>query len=482
MLHRNLWRKAGPISCLLAVFLLLGCSENKSPTGSQSASSRNGASGGSDSSSPSASNRSRPGSQSKPVMSVEQAKAEVDKWDAEEKAAYEEIKRLSADDPNNRDAINAAGRRKQKAYSMKRRAEMALRKAISAEGQARRDAERTQQQAQAKKKKSISEMVQAKEDAAYAHIRAGRYDEAKAQIKSIRDIPGIDDRRAQKVSMATTIEALAQRRKDPKNAQDNALKDKLILAAAKESTRLRSDAIEWLIKNYELRMRMEGKKVSDSRKRAFDNERQAIRSGLFETRVYASLQFRCMSAPVKNQTSSTGTSMSAQNLIDDHLYGMWRSVWHAEHEYNQRQALSRNRNEQEAARREAQTRLEKKLVGITSSGKDVQRAAAAMWMHRFKVPADIAIPALSRSLKDSNVSVRLMSARGIGNYTSQAAGAVPALIEALKDDSDFVRQLVISTLGRIGPAAKAAIPTLTELSKDQKFGYSAQSALQKIER
>ena len=93
---------------------------------------------------------------------------------------------------------------------------------------------------------------------------------------------------------------------------------------------------------------------------------------------------------------------------------------------------------------------------------------AAISLGNMGPKAKVAVPALTKLLKDKNPAVRQCAAQSRGASAPRRSTAVPALIELLKDEDSTVRLETARGLGGIGPAAKAAVPALMELatSKD----------------
>ncbi len=125
------------------------------------------------------------------------------------------------------------------------------------------------------------------------------------------------------------------------------------------------------------------------------------------------------------------------------------------------------------------------LAHVLASEPDpVIRGLAAIALRdqgRASLPA---LPALMDALKDSDVSVRMMSANAISAIGDSAAAAVPALIAAgsVKGEQVHVLRSVAAALGSIGkPAATSALPLLRELAKIPRVSWAAQDAIRKIE-
>jgi HEAT repeat protein len=73
------------------------------------------------------------------------------------------------------------------------------------------------------------------------------------------------------------------------------------------------------------------------------------------------------------------------------------------------------------------------------------------------------VPALVRSLADSDPHVRHQSAVALAEIGRPAASAVPALVAALKDSDDVVPPAAFDALVSLGPEADAAAPALVAL-------------------
>jgi len=88
------------------------------------------------------------------------------------------------------------------------------------------------------------------------------------------------------------------------------------------------------------------------------------------------------------------------------------------------------------------------------------RSAAAWALSQMAAPATV--PALEKSLADSNPRVRTLSAIALGSLGPKAAAAIPALISALSDPEAYVRAPAADALGSIGPSAKTAVQALVD--------------------
>src|SRR5205814_8924280 len=98
------------------------------------------------------------------------------------------------------------------------------------------------------------------------------------------------------------------------------------------------------------------------------------------------------------------------------------------------------------------------------------RVAATKALARIGTPAQPAVPALLRSLKDRSAAVRSCAAGALG-WVGPGAEAVPPLIEALSDEDAEVRRCAAFALSQLGPLAEAAVPGLIERLPDPRMGY-----------
>jgi hypothetical protein len=121
---------------------------------------------------------------------------------------------------------------------------------------------------------------------------------------------------------------------------------------------------------------------------------------------------------------------------------------------------------------------------LTSDPDPVTRGLAALTLRDKAKESLPALPLLIAGLKDSEVSVRMMSANAIAAIGQEATSAVPALIAAGSEKGEQVHVLraVALALGSIGkPAAAPALPLLRELKKIPRAQWAAESAIRKIE-
>lgn len=120
------------------------------------------------------------------------------------------------------------------------------------------------------------------------------------------------------------------------------------------------------------------------------------------------------------------------------------------------------------------------------------REKAARILGSFGELAIESVPALTSTLHDKDLNVRLAAAKGLWNVGKKADSVIPVLADLLEDkwaaafepgeSRRRFLQSVIESLGRIGPPAKAAIPALTHKTKDKNrlISESALNAIKEI--
>jgi HEAT repeat protein len=132
------------------------------------------------------------------------------------------------------------------------------------------------------------------------------------------------------------------------------------------------------------------------------------------------------------------------------------------------------------------------LIAALESTDPLTREKAARTLGSIGEAAAEATRALTKTMHDKNLNVRLAAAKGLWNVTKNADLVGPVLVELLKahsaersDDGETRRrslQTVIEALQRMGPPAKVAVPALRAMTKDKNrhISESAQSALRDI--
>jgi HEAT repeat protein len=132
------------------------------------------------------------------------------------------------------------------------------------------------------------------------------------------------------------------------------------------------------------------------------------------------------------------------------------------------------------------------LMSALESSDPLTREKAARTLGSIGEAAAEASRALTKTMHDKDLSVRLAAAKGLWNVTKNADLVGPVLVELLKahsaertDDGEARRrslQTVIEALQRMGPPAKVAVPALRAMIKDKNrhISESAQSALRDI--
>ncbi len=94
-----------------------------------------------------------------------------------------------------------------------------------------------------------------------------------------------------------------------------------------------------------------------------------------------------------------------------------------------------------------------------------------------------ALPDIYKALEDKDASIRAAAAQCLGACDQPADKAVPALLKLLKDDKeDSVKMGAARGLASMGKNAKAALPTLRTLAGDKKskLGGVAKTAVKAI--
>jgi HEAT repeat protein len=132
------------------------------------------------------------------------------------------------------------------------------------------------------------------------------------------------------------------------------------------------------------------------------------------------------------------------------------------------------------------------LIEALGSQEATTREKAARILGCFGESAIEAVPALTTTLHDKNLDVRLAAAKALWIITKTADVVVPTLVDLLAEkwapafDAGESRrrflQSVVESLGRIGPPAQAATATLTKIAKNNNrhLSESAQHALREI--
>jgi HEAT repeat protein len=105
------------------------------------------------------------------------------------------------------------------------------------------------------------------------------------------------------------------------------------------------------------------------------------------------------------------------------------------------------------------------LLKAMTSGDRRARQLAANTVNLFRVDADLAVPALLRTLRDPAAEVRATSAMALG-YRARASVIVPALIGVLDDSDHYVRRNAVWRLGMYGSNAAPAIPKIVGCLSD----------------
>jgi hypothetical protein len=118
------------------------------------------------------------------------------------------------------------------------------------------------------------------------------------------------------------------------------------------------------------------------------------------------------------------------------------------------------------------------LVSALRDSDAVVRGLAALAL----AGSPAALPALTASLRDPDVNVRLASAETISTFGRAARPALDALIAAADTPGEHVhvQRSVAKALGEIGPDAARAVPVLEKLRRIPRVEWAAAAALRKI--
>jgi HEAT repeat protein len=110
------------------------------------------------------------------------------------------------------------------------------------------------------------------------------------------------------------------------------------------------------------------------------------------------------------------------------------------------------------------------LRGAANSNLLVRKFAVRALAQVHDEPS-LVVPALAKSLSDTNVAIRASAAWGLGGFGREVRQAVPlagpVLIKALGDPDGSVRGSAACSLKAFGAEAKQAVPALLELLKDE---------------
>jgi HEAT repeat protein len=102
------------------------------------------------------------------------------------------------------------------------------------------------------------------------------------------------------------------------------------------------------------------------------------------------------------------------------------------------------------------------LKSLKHSNAEVRRSAAAS-LESFGAEAESAIPVLTQSLSDPDLTTQIAATRALGGI---GRAAIPALVQALNNPNKEVRREAIWALARLGTAAKDDLLSLTGALRD----------------
>lgn len=116
--------------------------------------------------------------------------------------------------------------------------------------------------------------------------------------------------------------------------------------------------------------------------------------------------------------------------------------------------------------REAVVAVDALLKSLKDSDVFVRWAAARSLGNIDPTAGKVAVPELGRLLFDPDLDVRLAAATTLEHYGNQAGAAVEDLIRAVSVGDAEIRVAVIHALEAIGPEAKSAVPALAKALED----------------
>jgi HEAT repeat protein len=108
---------------------------------------------------------------------------------------------------------------------------------------------------------------------------------------------------------------------------------------------------------------------------------------------------------------------------------------------------------------------------------------AAFELNELGQEARAAVPALIRTLKHNDLTVRIIAAEAVWTLDPGNKDALATLLHLLKDLSEEVRAAAAEALGKLGPSAEAAVQMLKDAlqDKDRSVRERAKEALSMIQ-
>lgn len=117
------------------------------------------------------------------------------------------------------------------------------------------------------------------------------------------------------------------------------------------------------------------------------------------------------------------------------------------------------------------------LIQALSDDNPFVRLEATRVLGGIGKPAEHAVPALEKLLRDENVTIRIMAADALCNIdNSRGDTVIPVLMQALGDEDIVIRHDAVSALARIGANTEAAVPALIVAFEDENSSVRAEAA------
>jgi len=115
---------------------------------------------------------------------------------------------------------------------------------------------------------------------------------------------------------------------------------------------------------------------------------------------------------------------------------------------------------------EAASAHAERLAAAFDNGDSMTRRAICGALASFRSAETIAVPVLVRATQDTNETVRIWAATGLGQLARLPGQSIPALINATEDPSNTVRIMALQSISQFGRSAANAIPVLEHARSD----------------
>lgn len=121
--------------------------------------------------------------------------------------------------------------------------------------------------------------------------------------------------------------------------------------------------------------------------------------------------------------------------------------------------------------------LQQATTAVLPSSAVIQQAWAAEALGMLGASATVAIPLLTRALRENrNWEMRARAADTLGQFGSASSVAQPELLNALRDPVPYVRAEAVRALQNIGPLPSRIVPEVLPLLRDEYWVVSAGAA------